>query len=117
MNEISTQDKNPPRPGSPPRPRADADGAAIAALIMAFLVPPLGIVFGFVSRGQAKRRGLRPSAVASWGAGLGIAFTLLSVLLAVMVIEAFAPGAGVSYADCVNNAILAGQDPSAVCTP
>ena len=64
-------------------PRAEADGAAITALITAFFAPLLAIIFGHISRGQAKRKGLRPSAVATWGLVLGYVFTGLAVLLVI----------------------------------
>jgi hypothetical protein len=65
----------------PVQPKADADGAAIASLIIAFFIPPLGIILGHVSRGQAKRAGRRPSAAATWGTVLGYVFTVLTVIL------------------------------------
>jgi peptidyl-prolyl cis-trans isomerase B (cyclophilin B) len=75
---------------APPRlrPKANADGAAIAALICAFFIPPLGVIFGHVSRGQAKRAGQQPSAVATWGAVLGYVFTALTVIVIIAVIVA-----------------------------
>lgn len=74
------------------RPRADADGAAIAALILAFFFPPLGIILGHVSRGQARRRGLRPSVPATLGCVLGYVFTVLGILGIIMIVNAFTPG-------------------------
>src|SRR5260370_6870314 len=72
------------QPDGPPwvhatRPRADADGAAIAALITAFFFAPLGIIFGHVSRGQAKRRGRQPSVTATAGCVPGSIFTPLLI--------------------------------------
>jgi uncharacterized protein DUF4190 len=96
------------------KPRADADGAAIGAIFGAFLLPPLGIILGHVSRGQAKRHGLQPSAIATLGCILGYVFTVIAVI-GIIVIVAAAAKSG-SYADCVNNAILNNQDPS-TCTP
>ena len=71
-------------------PRAEADGAAITALITAFFAPLLAIIFGHISRGQAKRKGLRPSAVATWGLVLGYVFTGLAVLLVIILVVATA---------------------------
>jgi hypothetical protein len=67
-------------------PRAEADGAAIASLISAFFIPLLAIILGHVSRGQAKRRGLQPSAVATWGTVLGYVFTGLTVLVVILLV-------------------------------
>jgi len=61
---------------------ADADGAAIADLIVAFFIPPLGVVFGHVSWNQAKRRGLRPSGVATGAIYLGYIFSIIAVIAA-----------------------------------
>ena len=68
------------------RLRAEADGAAIASLISAFFIPLLAIILGHVSRGQAKRRGLQPSAVATWGTVLGYVFTGLSALVVIVLL-------------------------------
>ena len=70
--------------GVPLPPRADADGAAIAALICAFFIPILGIVFGHVSRGQAKRAGKQPSGVATAGCVLGYVFTGFTALFVIV---------------------------------
>lgn len=104
-------------PQVPPalRPIADADGTAIASLITAILIPPLGIVFGAVHISQAHRKGLQASGLASWGIGLGILLTLGWVIFVIAL--AAAVSKGTSFQDCVNNAILNGADPSIVCTP
>jgi peptidyl-prolyl cis-trans isomerase B (cyclophilin B) len=77
------------------RPKADADGAAIAALICAFIIPVLGIIFGHVSRGQARRKGLEPSGVATAGCVLGYVFTAIAVIaiIAIAVAAAYAGSA------------------------
>ena len=109
-----------PPPGDPEwmrkaaRPQADADGAAIAALIMAFVIPPLGIVFGCVATSQARRKGLRPSGVASWGIGLGVIFTAVYVIVIIVAIVAASKDA--SYQACVANAVSSGLDPAVFCT-
>lgn len=63
------------------KPTAPADGAAIGAIICAFVIPPLGIILGHVSRGQAKRAGLNPAPVATWGAVLGYLFTITYIII------------------------------------
>jgi hypothetical protein len=79
--------------GAPPPPQADADGAAIAALICAFFVPILGIIFGHVSRGQAKRAGKQPSGVATAGCVLGYIFTAITIIVIIAVAVAAAKAA------------------------
>lgn len=63
-----------------------------------------------MSRGQAKRKGLQPSGVATAGTVLGYLFTVCSVL--VFVVLAAAVGAAndptQQFIDCVNNAIANG---------
>ena len=72
------------------KPRADADDAAIGALFGAILFPPAGIILGHVSRGQARRRGLRPSVPASMGCILGYALTILVITGIILLIAAMA---------------------------
>lgn len=65
------------------RPVADADGAAIASLIMAVVIPPLGIILGWIAISQAQRKGLRQSGAASWGLILGMLFTVAGIIAAI----------------------------------
>ena len=67
------------------RPRAEASGTAIAALICAFVIPPLGIILGHVARGEAKARGMQPSPVATWGCILGYIFTVIYAVIVISV--------------------------------
>ncbi len=67
-------------------PVAQADGMAIASLILAFFVPIAGAILGMVSRGQAKSKGLQPSPVATWGMILGWVFTGIAVLSTILVV-------------------------------
>jgi hypothetical protein len=68
--------------------RPDSDGAAIAALICAFFVPILGIIFGHVSRGQAKRAGKEPSGVATARCVLGTRSPRSGILIIVLIAAA-----------------------------
>jgi Domain of unknown function (DUF4190) len=85
---------------APLPPTADADGAAIAALICAFFFPILGIIFGHVSRGQAKRAGKQPSGVATAGCVLGYIFTAITVIVIIAVAVAAAKAASSVQLPC-----------------
>lgn len=102
-----------PRPAEKPAlpPVADADGAAIAGLITAFVIPPLGIVFGAVSRAQARRKGERPSGVATAALVLGCLFTVI-MFIVVIVVAASGPDPMQVFTNCVNQAIANGENPS-----
>ena len=71
----------PPYPPYPPYPAAarGTNGMAIASLVCAFVLAPLGIVFGHVSLAQIKRSGQD-------GRGLAIAGLVLSYLFTVAVV-------------------------------
>lgn len=56
------------------------NGMAIAALILTFVFTPLGLIFGYIARGQIKRTG-------EGGAGLATAAIIISwIFIAVPVI-------------------------------
>lgn len=85
--------------GQPP-PRTN--GMAIAALVGAFIVPPLGIVFGHVSLAQIRRTREegRPLALAGLVVGyaltvLGILAVVVAVVLAVVAVRAIDESGGV----------------------
>jgi hypothetical protein len=86
--------------GAPPPPTADADGAAIAGLICAFFIAILGIIFGHVSRSQAKRAGKQPSGVATAGSVLGYIFTAITVIAIIAVAVAAAKAASSVQVPC-----------------
>ncbi len=52
---------------------------AILALVFAFVFAPLGVVFGFVARGQIKRTG-------EGGAGLALAGIIVGAIVTVLVV-------------------------------
>jgi hypothetical protein len=62
---------------------------AILALIFAFIVAPLGVVFGFIGRGQIKRTGENGDGLALAGIIIGGVFTLLIVAYIVFVVVLF----------------------------
>ena len=68
-------------PSTTPSPTSDdKDTGAVLALVLAFVVPPLGAVLGMTGRGGRPLSGLRLAAV-----GIGVVLTVLSVLVLVMV--------------------------------
>jgi peptidyl-prolyl cis-trans isomerase B (cyclophilin B) len=66
-------------------PVQQTNGMAIAALIMAFVFAPLGIILGHVARGQIKRTGEGGRGFATAGLVLGYVFTLISVVVVILV--------------------------------
>jgi len=94
--------------GSPPVTRADADAAAVGGIISVFVFPPLGVILGHVSRGQARRRGLEPSAVATWACALGYVFIAAAVAVLAVLLAA-QPSASDLYVACIDNAVTYAQ--------
>lgn len=72
----------PPPPGYPP-PARPTNSLAVASLICAFLLAPLGIVFGHVSLSQIKRTGEDGRGMAIAGLVIGYLFTVLGALVLV----------------------------------
>lgn len=68
----------PPGYGYPPQARA-TNGFAIASLVCAFICSPLGLIFGFVARGQIRRTG-------EGGDGLALAGIIVSAVSIVLAI-------------------------------
>jgi ABC-type transport system involved in multi-copper enzyme maturation permease subunit len=56
------------------------DTGAVLALVLAFVVPPLGAVLGMTGRGGRSLSGLRLAAV-----GIGTVLTVFAVLVLIMV--------------------------------
>lgn len=80
-----------------PKPVAEADGAAIAALILSFFVPLAGLILAYCHFSAAKRRGYAPSGVAvagliiSWvGTVFGVLF--LAIFIASIIMAASQTG-------------------------
>lgn len=83
----------PPGYGYPPA-AAPTNTMAILALIFAFVFAPLGIVFGFIARGQIKRTGESGEGLALAGLIVGGVFTLLIVAYIIFVFVILAAVAG-----------------------
>lgn len=64
------------------------DGLAIASLISAFFIPPLGIVFGHMSHHVAKQAHRARSGIATAGLVLGYLFTAIGIIVAIVVAAA-----------------------------
>lgn len=73
----------------------------IAALICAFLIAPVGLILGLVSRSESKRVGAAPTTLAKLAIILGAVFTGLAVIgtVAVIVFVSVVAGSAVSSAD------------------
>lgn len=84
-------------PGYPPQPYVGSpptNTMAILSLVLAFVLPPLGVVFGFVARGQTKQTGEGGDGLALAGIIVGAVFTLFIVVPIVLAIL-FAVSVGV----------------------
>lgn len=66
------------------------NGLAIASLICAFLVPPLGIILGHISLSQIRRSGEEGRGVAIAGLAIGYALTALGLVVVVLMIALMA---------------------------
>ena len=86
----------PPASGAAPTPIASADSqavggiAGIASLILAFTVPPAGIVVGALALHQARQGGYR-NVLGRIGLIAGIVMTLVVIAFIVLVIALSAP--------------------------
>ena len=94
------------------------DGLAIAALVCAFFVPILGIIFGHVSNHNAKKAGREKSGLAIAGLILGYIFTGLTALITVIAVAMGASGAsGTATASPARPASSAPAQPSKPSAP
>ena len=68
-------------PGGYQPARQGTNGFAIASLVCAFVCSPLGIIFGFVARGQIRRTGQGGDGLALAGIILSIVFLILGIVV------------------------------------
>ncbi len=78
---------------APAAPPARTNTMAVLALIFAFVVAPLGIIFGIVARRQIRRTGDNGRGLATAGIVLGSIFTILGIaaVVGVIVLAAVVP--------------------------
>ena len=72
------------QPGYGQQPYAQqqgTNGMAIASLVTSFLCSPLGIVLGFVAKGQIKKTGQSGNGLATAGIIIGVVSILFGILL------------------------------------
>ena len=68
--------------GQPPYGQAQGtNGMAIAALVTSLLCSPLGIILGFVAKGQIKKTGQSGNGLATAGIVIGVVSMLLGLLV------------------------------------
>ncbi|MFT4259492.1 DUF4190 domain-containing protein [Microbacterium sp.] len=86
------------RPVGTPAP---GTSLGIVALICAFLIAPVGLILGLVSRSESKRAGAAPTTLAKLAIILSSAFTGLAIIgtVAVIVFVSVIAGSTVSSAD------------------
>ena len=63
------------------------DGLAIASLVSAFFIPPLGIIFGHISHHVSKQAHRARSGIATAGLVLGYLFTAIGIIVAIVVAQ------------------------------
>ena len=66
---------------SPPQ---STNGTAIAALVFAILLAPMGIVLGYIARSQIKRTGEAGGGMATAALIIGWTFTVLGIVVGVI---------------------------------
>lgn len=89
-------DVTPPTPAAAPAPAAsDGKTLGIIALVVAFFFSLVGIILGFIAKGQSKRAGVKntPATVAIV---LGFIFLALTLVWVIVLIA----GAGALFSEC-----------------
>lgn len=85
-----------PPAGQPPQPHYGAQGAAVnpgesmgmAALIMAFIFSPAGLILGIVSRSRSKASGMQPVGLATaavWVSGINMILGVIGIILLIII--------------------------------
>lgn len=64
------------------------NGFAIASLVCAFFCSPLGLIFGFVARGQIRRTGQQGDGLALAGIIASAVFLVIGIIWAIIVLTA-----------------------------
>ena len=77
--------------------RRPTNGLAIAALVMAFLFAPMGIVLGVVARKQIRHTGEEGDGLALAGVIVGAVATGFYVLIILFMVAAFSAATSYSY--------------------
>ena len=66
-----------------PAQATGTNGLAIASLVTAFLCSPLGVILGFVAKGQIKKTGQGGNGLATAGIVIGVVSILLGIAFGV----------------------------------
>ncbi|WP_433801380.1 DUF4190 domain-containing protein [Actinomycetospora sp. CA-084318] len=74
-------------PGGVPAPEAPLNTLSWLSVVAAFVVSPVAIVLGAISRRQIARTGERGRGLATTGIALGIVFTLMGIVSTIMVLS------------------------------
>ena len=102
----------------PVRVQSVTSGLDITAFICAWFVPFLGMILGMVGIHDAHRQGRNASGLAIAATVIGIAMTVLAVVLVIGIVAAAhsAPDPTQQYLNCLNNSIANNTD-VALCVP
>lgn len=79
-------DVTPPAPAAPAPVASDGKTLGIIALVVAFFFSLLGIILGFVARGQSKKAGVKntPATVAIVLGFIFLALTIIGIIIGVI---------------------------------
>lgn len=102
---TASQHPSGPSGSEPVRPIANpmAQIMGILGLIFAFAFPPVGLILSVIAKRMSKAAGDR-SPFATWGIVLGIVFTVLSIIVALLIIAATAGSIWLGVTVCENGA-------------
>lgn len=92
----------------PPASRG-TNSFAIAALVCAFVVPPLGLIFGFVAKMQIKESGEEGDGLATAAIVISIVLMLVLVLYFILIVAFI--GAAVRHIEFINNSFVFPSSP------
>ena len=70
-----------------PRQQPVHNGLAIAAFIIAWIIPPLGFILGCVSVSEAHSHNRNASGLGSWAVALGLLFTTVYIIGIVVAVK------------------------------
>lgn len=95
--------------GGWPPPSRGTNGLAIASLVCAFVLPPLGLIFGFIAKTQIRQSGEEGDGLAT--AAIVVSIVLMLALLLYLVLIFALIGAAVRHIEFINNSFVFPSSP------